>query len=67
MVCSYLIGRVRTCPKRHPFEFRRGVLDLVAAGRSLAEVAEDLGVYAQTPQRGSRWWVFLAACWARTR
>lgn len=54
MVCSYPIGRVRTCPKRHPFEFRRGVLDLVAAGRSLAEVAEDLGVSAQTPQRGSR-------------
>ena len=35
-------------PKRYPSEFRRRVLDLVAAGRSVASVAEDLGVSAQT-------------------
>ena len=35
-------------PKRYPSEFRRKVLDLVAAGRSVASVAENLGVSAQT-------------------
>lgn len=35
-------------PKRYPVEFRRRVLDLVAAGRPVAAVAEDLGVSAQT-------------------
>lgn len=35
-------------PKPYPPEFRRRVLDLVAAGRSVASVAEDLGVSAQT-------------------
>lgn len=35
-------------PYRYPPEFRRRVLDLVAAGRSVASVAEDLGVSAQT-------------------
>ncbi|MGF1618686.1 MAG: transposase [Acidimicrobiia bacterium] len=35
-------------PRRYPSEFRRRVLDLVAAGRSVASVAEDLGVSAQT-------------------
>ena len=35
-------------PKRYPSEFRRRVLDLVAAGRSVASVAEDMGVSAQT-------------------
>lgn len=35
-------------PKRYPSEFRRKVLDLVASGRSVASVAEDLGVSAQT-------------------
>lgn len=35
-------------PKRYPSEFRRKVLDLVAAGRSVASVAGDLGVSAQT-------------------
>jgi transposase-like protein len=35
-------------PKRYPSEFRRRVLDLVASGRSVASVAEDLGVSAQT-------------------
>jgi transposase-like protein len=29
-------------PKRYPSEFRRRVLDLVAAGRSVASVADDL-------------------------
>jgi transposase len=35
-------------PHRYPPEFRRRVLDLIAAGRSVASVAEDLGVSAQT-------------------
>ena len=35
-------------PKRYPSEFRRRVLDLIAAGRSVAAVAADLGVSAQT-------------------
>lgn len=35
-------------PKRYPSEFRRRVLDLIAAGRSVASVAEDLGVSDQT-------------------
>lgn len=35
-------------PKPYPPEFRRRVLDLIAAGRSVASVAEDLGVSAQT-------------------
>jgi transposase len=35
-------------PKRYPAEFRRRVLDLVASGRPVAAVAEDLGVSAQT-------------------
>jgi FixJ family two-component response regulator len=29
-----------------PVEFRRKVLDLVAAGRPVAQVAEDLGISA---------------------
>ena len=32
----------------HPPEFRRKVLDLVAAGRSVASIAADLGVSDQT-------------------
>jgi transposase-like protein len=32
----------------YPAEFRRRVLDLVAAGRRVAEVAEDLGITEQT-------------------
>lgn len=34
-------------PRRYPPEFRRKVLDLIAAGRSVAEVAADLGVSGQ--------------------
>jgi Transposase len=36
-------------PKRYPAEFRRRVVELVRAGRSVAEVAGDLGVTSQTP------------------
>jgi transposase-like protein len=32
----------------YPAEFRRRVLDLVAAGRRVAEVAQDLGITEQT-------------------
>ena len=32
----------------YPPEFRRRVLDLVEAGRKVAEVAEDLGISEQT-------------------
>ena len=32
----------------YPPEFRRRVLDLIEAGRKIAEVAEDLGISAQT-------------------
>ena len=35
-------------PYRYPPEFRRKVLDLLAAGRSVASVSADLGVSAQT-------------------
>jgi transposase-like protein len=35
-------------PKRYPSEFRRRVLDLVASGRSVTEVARDLGISNQT-------------------
>jgi transposase-like protein len=35
-------------PKRYPEEFRRKVLDLVAAGRPVAQVAVDLGISDQT-------------------
>lgn len=34
-------------PKPYPPEFRRKVLDLLAAGRSVASLADDLGVSAQ--------------------
>ena len=39
-------------PFRYPPEFRRKVLDLLAAGRSVASVAADLGVSDQTSTRG---------------
>jgi transposase len=35
-------------PKRYPPEFRRTVLDLVAAGRRVAQVATDLDISEQT-------------------
>jgi transposase InsO family protein/transposase-like protein len=35
-------------PSRYPPEFRRRVLELVAAGRPIAEIAANLGVSAQT-------------------
>ena len=35
-------------PRRYPVEFRRKVLDLIEAGRPVAEIAEQLGVTAQT-------------------
>jgi transposase len=34
-------------PRRYPAEFRRKVLDLVAAGRPVAQVAYDLQISAQ--------------------
>lgn len=34
-------------PKKYPPEFRRRVLGLLKAGRSVAEVAADLGVSSQ--------------------
>ena len=38
-------------PRRYPPEFRRKVLDLLKAGRKVAEVAADLGVTEQTIYR----------------
>ena len=35
-------------PKRYPPEFRRKVLDLVAAGRHVAQVAADVDISEQT-------------------
>jgi transposase-like protein len=35
-------------PKRYPEEFRGKVLDLVAAGRPVAQVATDLNISDQT-------------------
>lgn len=35
-------------PNRYPPEFRRKVLDLIAAGRSVAQVAADLDISDQT-------------------
>lgn len=35
-------------PYRYPTEFRRRVLDLLAAGRSVVSLSEDLGVSGQT-------------------
>ena len=35
-------------PRRYPIEFRRKVLELVASGRPVAEVAAQLGVTAQS-------------------
>ena len=35
-------------PRRYPVAFRRKVLDLIEAGRSVAEIADQLGVAGQT-------------------
>ncbi len=35
-------------PRRYPVEFRRRVLDLIEAGKPVAEIAEQLGMTAQT-------------------
>jgi transposase len=35
-------------PKRYPEEFRRKVLDLVASGHPIAQIATDLGISDQT-------------------
>jgi transposase len=35
-------------PKRYPEEFRRKVLDLLAAGRGVAQIAADLKISDQT-------------------
>ena len=35
-------------PRRYPVEFRRKVLDLIDAGRPVVEIAEQLGITAQT-------------------
>ena len=35
-------------PRSYPPEFRRKVLDLIAAGRTVAAIAADLGVSGQT-------------------
>jgi transposase-like protein len=35
-------------PRRYPSEFRRKVLDLLNAGRKVAQIAADLGVTEQT-------------------
>lgn len=45
-------------PKAYPAEFRRKVLDLVTAGRSVAQVADDLQISQQvvyTWRRQGRW------------
>jgi len=41
-------GHCETGSKRYPADFRRGVLDLVASGRSVTEVARDVGISNQT-------------------
>ena len=35
-------------PRRYPVEFRRTVLDLIEAGRPVAEIAAQLGITAKT-------------------
>jgi len=35
-------------PRRYPVEFRRKVLDLIEAGKPVAEIADALGITAQT-------------------
>ena len=35
-------------PRRYPVEFRRKVLDLIEAGKPVAEIAVKLGITSQT-------------------
>jgi transposase-like protein len=35
-------------PRRYPIEFRREVLDLIEGGKPVADIAEQLGITAQT-------------------
>ncbi len=41
-------------PRRYPVEFRRKVLDLIEAGRPIAEIAAQLGVNRPGIVAGSR-------------
>ena len=41
-------------PYRYPPEFRRRVLDLLAAGRPVASLSKDLGMLATTSDLGFR-------------
>jgi transposase-like protein len=43
-----ILGGAVSVPKRYPEEFRRKVLDLVAAGRPVAQIANDLQISDQT-------------------
>ncbi|MEZ5202887.1 MAG: transposase [Acidimicrobiales bacterium] len=49
-----ILGFLGCCPQRtlgrkgYPAEFRRRVLDLVDAGRPIADIARDLGISDQT-------------------
>lgn len=48
MITVLQLERITTSvPKAYPAEFRRKVLDLVAAGRPVAQVAADLGISGQ--------------------
>ena len=47
LVTTSVEGAV-SVPKRYPEEFRRKVLDLVASGRPVAQIAADLGISDQT-------------------
>jgi transposase len=47
LVTTSVEGAV-SVPKRFPEEFRRKVLDLVAADRPIAQIAADLGISDQT-------------------
>jgi transposase len=47
LVTTSVEGAV-SVPKRYPEEFRRKVLDLVACGRPVAQIAADLGISDQT-------------------
>jgi transposase-like protein len=49
MITVLAVERITSpVPKRYPPEFRRKVLDLVAAGRRVAQVATDLDISEQT-------------------